>query len=527
MIDTQRLRADSRIGRATALHRLHRSALLAAALCVAALSVAVTTPAPAGAQFRIGEGPVAALFNAKCASCHGETLRGGTAGSLLDDEWVHGGDDAALAHSIREGWVEDGMPGFGETLSDDDIRALVIFIRETRHVAATGALPKVDPRPDGVRTSDRHHFLVETVFRHPGELWSVEFLPDGRMLTTDIGGALLIVDADGDSQTVTGAPEVWVNNQGGLLDIGIHPDYADNGWIYLAFSDASDRALLSKAGMTKIVRGRLKDGAWVDQETIFDAPDAFHIPTGHHFGTRLVFQDGYLFFSIGDRGRQDDAQDLSLPNGKIHRIHDDGRVPQDNPFRAVADAFPTIWTYGNRNPQGIALHPQRGVIYATEHGPRGGDELNRIEPGLNYGWPKVTFGMNYNGTPITDRTEGPGFTQPLWHWTPSIAACGLAIASGEAFPAWEGDLFAGGLASQVVERLRLGPHDEIVERETLLQGEGRVRDVVAGPGGVLYVVYNNSDDSEAGSRIVRVSPAPGADLGADRGTDPGTDDDDA
>ncbi len=497
-----------RLGIARAFASAGRShALTAMATVLAAAAIG----APAKAQVAIGKGPVAALFDANCASCHGERLRGGTAGSLLDDAWAHGGDDAALARSIRDGWADDGMPGFGEALSDDEIRSLVIFIREMRQLAATGGLPKVAPRPDGVRPSDRHDFLLETLFRHDGALWSVEFLPDGRMLTTDKAGALLVVDAEGVGRRVAGAPEVWANNQGGMLDVGVHPGYADNGWIYLAYSEAGAGAPSSQAGMTKIVRGRLTDGSWTDQETIFEAPAEFHIPTGHHFGTRLVFQDGYLFFSIGDRGRQDNAQDLSLPNGKMHRIHDDGRIPDDNPFRDVDNAFPTLWTYGNRNPQGIALHPQTGVIYSTEHGPRGGDELNRIEPGLNYGWPTVTFGMNYNGTPITDRTEGPGFTQPLWHWTPSIAACGLAIASGEAFPEWDGDLLAGGLASQVVERIRLGPNDEIVEREAILQGEGRVRDVVAGPGGALYVVFNDGEDAAAGSRIVRLSPAPAAD----------------
>jgi glucose/arabinose dehydrogenase len=213
-----------------------------------------------------------------------------------------------------------------------------------------------------------------------------------------------------------------------------------------------------------------------------------------------VFQDGYLFFAIGDRGRKANAQDLSLPNGKIHRIHDDGRVPEDNPFADREDAFPTIWTYGNRNPQGLDQHPQTGGIWESEHGPRGGEEINLIERGNNYGWPVITHGMNYDGTPITEKTAMEGMEQPKLHWTPSIAVCGIDFYEGDIFPDWKNDLFAGGLASEELHRLEI-EEGEVVKSSVVMKGAGRVRDVASGPDGYLYLVLNGPD------RIVRLVPA--------------------
>jgi aldose sugar dehydrogenase len=252
--------------------------------------------------------------------------------------------------------------------------------------------------------------------------------------------------------------------------------------------------------MTKVVRGRLDGNQWMGEEVIFEVPESFHTSRGVHFGTRFVFQDGYLFFSIGDRGAQDQAQVLSRPNGKIHRIHDDGRIPADNPFVDTPGAFKSIWTYGNRNPQGLDAHPVTGAIYSTEHGPRGGDETNLIEKGLNYGWPVITHGMNYSGTPITEKTEAPGMEQPLLHWTPSIAVCGIDFYEGDVFPDWKHDLFVGGLASQELHRLQIDG-DAVTAHEIILHGEGRVRDVASGPDGYLYLVLNSPD------KVVRLVPA--------------------
>ena len=341
------------------------------------------------------------------------------------------------------------------------------------------------------------------MFEGPGEFWGVAVLPDGGMLTTEKNGVLYAVSADGEGTTVEGVPEVWVNSQGGLLDVALHPDYADNGWVYLSFAASSREEDGAKVGMTKIVRGRIQDGAWADEETIFEAPSEFHTRAQHHFGSRLVFHDGYLFFSIGDRGERDSAQNLGAPSGKIHRLHDDGRVPSDNPFADQSDAMASVWSYGHRNPQGLVRHPETGVLYDTEHGPRGGDELNAVEPGLNYGWPVITYGMNYNGTPITSLTEQEGMEQPVTYWTPSIAASGLAVYQGEAFADWRGDLFAGGLAVEELRRLRIGDNGELVEQEIMFKGQGRIRDVKAGPDGELYVIANHDGD-DANSTIYRL-----------------------
>jgi glucose/arabinose dehydrogenase len=242
----------------------------------------------------------------------------------------------------------------------------------------------------------------------------------------------------------------------------------------------------------------------VDQEDIFRVPGKFHTSSAVHFGTRFVFQDGYLFFSIGDRGRMHMAQDVTKPNGKIHRIHDDGRIPPDNPFVDQTDAYPSLWSLGNRNPQGLALHPVTGELWETEHGPRGGDEVNLIRRGLNYGWPEITYGMNYNGTPITAETAREGLEQPALHWTPSIAVCGIDFYTGDQFPSWQNHLLVGGLASQELHRLVLDG-DRVIEDEVILSDMGRVRDVATGPDGSIYVAIN-SNSSET-SILYRLVPA--------------------
>jgi glucose/arabinose dehydrogenase len=240
----------------------------------------------------------------------------------------------------------------------------------------------------------------------------------------------------------------------------------------------------------------------VDQETLYKAPPELYWDDNTHFGSRFLFdREGHLFYSIGDRGHQDDAQDLSLPNGKIHRIHDDGRIPKDNPFVGRPGALPSIWSYGNRNPQGLAWHPVTGELWSSEHGPRGGDELNRIEPGRNYGWPVITYGMNYDGTPITDKTEQDGMEQPVMQWTPSIAVCAIVFYTGDRFPGWKTDLFVTALGGQALRRLVI-EGKRVVHEEVLFKGLGRVRDVVNGPDGTLYVVLNDP------GRIVRMVPAP-------------------
>lgn len=289
--------------------------------------------------------------------------------------------------------------------------------------------------------------------------------------------------------------------------MALHPDYADNGWIYLGYSDGwhehpEKKGKESKPQViTKVVRGRIKDDKWIDQQTIWDSAKKFHSQSGVHFGTRFVFKDGFIYFIIGERGGMMDVQDLSNPKGKIFRLYDDGRIPADGPFADDENALPGLWSYGHRNPQGLALDPQNGDLYSTEHGPRGGDELNLIEPGNNYGWPVITYGMNYDGTPMTSETAREGMEQPIIHWTPSIAVCGLDFYVSERFPGWKNDLFVGALVKKEVRRLRIVDR-KVVEQEVILKDLGRVRDVAAGPDGFLYVVLNDPHS------ILRLVPSP-------------------
>ena len=275
----------------------------------------------------------------------------------------------------------------------------------------------------------------------------------------------------------------------------MHPEYAKNGWIYLSYSDPGE----NDSAMTAVIRAKLKGNALVDVQQLFKAPASTYRNGTVHFGSRFVFDGkGHVFFSIGERGQGADAQDLTRPNGKVHRINEDGSIPADNPFVDRADAIKSIWSYGHRNPQGLAQQPGTGALYDVEHGPRGGDELNLVEKAKNYGWPVITYGMNYNGTPMTDKTAAPGMEQPVTYWVPSIAVSSTMFYTGTKFPAWQGNLLVGSLAAQELRRLELTPAG--VTQEVLFKNIGRLRDVVVGPDGAIYIAFNQPD------RIARIVP---------------------
>lgn len=441
---------------------------------------------------------VSALYAETCANCHGGQLQGASAASLVDGVWRFGGEDEALARSIRDGRVEDGMPAFGAALSEQEIRALVIFVRERTAAAQAARAKPARPAEKTVVRSQEHDFLVETVVEGVETPWSIAFLPDGRMLVTEKVGRLRVVENGRLLPPIGDLPAVSAQGQGGLLAVAVHPEHPKNGWIYLSYSDPGAEG----TAMTAVVRGRLESGRLADQQTLFRAPAATYRRGGVHFGSRFVFDGrGHLFFSIGERGRPQDAQDLSRPNGKVHRIHDDGRVPADNPFLKAKDALPTIWSYGHRNPQGLARHPATGELWETEHGPRGGDELNVIAPGRNYGWPIITHGMNYDGTPITHLTARAGLEPPVTHWTPSIAVCAIDFYAGSRFPRWRNHLLVSSLAAEELRRLVLDGR-KVGHQEVLFRGIGRIRDVVSGPDGHVYLALNGPD------RIARLVPVP-------------------
>ena len=350
--------------------------------------------------------------------------------------------------------------------------------------------------------SERADFRVRVLSEGLEHPWALAFLPDGRFLVSERPGRLRVVAADGrlDPRPVMGVPAVAARGQGGLLDVVLHPAFASNGWIYLSYAAAGEGG----AG-TEVARGRwVSDAAGhrlEELQVIYrQAPKS---GGGQHFGSRLVFdRDGFLHISQGDRGEMERAQRLDDLAGKQVRLHDDGRVPADNPWRGVAGAQPEIFSVGHRNVQGAVLHPVSGALWTHEHGPQGGDEINVVRKGRNYGWPVITYGVNYViGTKIGVGTQREGLEQPLHRWTPSIAPSGMAFYSGERFPGWRGNLFVGALKYQMLVRLELDG-ERVVREERLLTGrEGRIRDVRQGPDGLLYLLT----DSPAG-KLLRLEP---------------------
>ena len=471
--------------------KIGRSFLGVSYLALAALSLSSLSARPDKAN---------ELYLESCASCHGSKFEGGLGGNLADGFWKHGESDHAIARVISQGLPDLGMPAYENTLSAEQIRSLVVFLREKEKSTKTQSSPPPQPKEGSAVKSLEHSYKVETVIGSGLKTpWSLAFLPDGCRLVTERPGGLRVIDADGKllPDPVAGTPRVIELGQGGMLDVAASPDFAKDGWIYLAFSNPLEGEKMR--AMLKIVRGRIRDHAWTDEEVIFQAAPDFYTSNGVHFGTRMVFDSGYLYFILGERGGKMEVQDLARPNGKIYRVFPDGTIPPDNPFTADKKAIPGIWSYGHRNPQGLAIDPRDHAIYATEHGPRGGDEFNLIRKGANYGWPVISHGMNYDGSPLTGLTEKEGMEKPLLHWTPSIAACGLACYTGDKFPDWKYDFFAGGLRGEL-HRIRV-QKEKVVADEILLSGLGRIRDVRTGPDGFLYIVLNQPD------RIVRLVPA--------------------
>jgi aldose sugar dehydrogenase len=442
---------------------------------------------------------VTKLYAEKCATCHGADMSGGSASSLVDSNWRYGGDDASITRSIRDGHPDAGMPAMRQALNDAEIRAVVIYIHERSAAFGQAHTSYNAPVPGTIVQSETESFKLEPVMETGlDEPWSIAFLPDGRMLVTERPGRLRIIQGCClGPEPVHGIPAVY-GGEGGLLEVTLHPDYAQPGkdWIYLSYGDKSPAGL----GMAAVIRGRLRDGAFVDQQQIFKADSSLYRSGGQRFGSRLLFdRKGHLFFCVGDRAHPGDEQDLSHPNGKVHRVYDDGRIPKDNPFINRPGALPSIWTYGNRNPQGLAFSPVTGELWESEHGPRGGDELNILYPGHNYGWPVITYGMNYDGTPITDHTAQEGMDQPITYWVPSIATSAIAFYTGGRFLNWKNNLFLGSLAGQELRRLVIHGHS-VAHQEILFKGIGRVRDIVNAPDGYLYIVLNQPD------RIERLVP---------------------
>lgn len=379
---------------------------------------------------------------------------------------------------------------------------LVLFKLNTMKINATiGALAILITAsacgqniPNEVNLPKKESFTVEMVAEGIMNPWGMVFLPDGSMLVSDKEGALIQIKK-GIKTQILNVPKVYVRGQGGLLDLELHPKYKENGWLYISYASEEGE---EKGGHTAIMRAKLKGNTLVESELLYKAGP--NTTKGQHFGSRLEFDNkGYLYFTIGERGERDiNPQDIKRDGGKIYRIFDDGRIPSDNPFVGVSGAKSAIYTYGNRNPQGLVFHPIRKEMWEHEHGPKGGDELNIVKKGANYGWPLITYGINYSGTPITDKTDLPNMEQPIHYWVPSIAPSGMAFINSNKYPEWNGNLLVGSLSFQYLERLVL-KGTKVVYREKLLADLGRVRNVRQAPDGYIYVAIE-------GKGIVKLVP---------------------
>lgn len=344
--------------------------------------------------------------------------------------------------------------------------------------------------------SEKLTYGVDTIATNLKNPWGIAFLPDGRMLVTERAGEVLIFENGQLLPESITIPDVYVQGQGGLLDITLHPDYDENGWIYLSYAKKGEGG-----GGTVIARTKMEGNKFGPLEELFAAQPLSE--SGVHFGSRIVFDgNGHMFFSSGERGTKENAQNLNNHLGKILRLHDDGKVPNDNPFVNTEGAKPEIWSYGHRNPQGLVYDKDTKRLWDVEHGPKGGDELNLVEKGKNYGWPTITYGINYDGTPITDKTEQEGLEQPVTYWVPSIAPCGMTRVTSDKYEGWKNNFLIGALAHQHVARVEVND-GKYVGQEKLLDKVGRVRAVVEGPDGYIYVA------TEGPGMLLKIIPVKG------------------
>lgn len=439
------------------------------------------------------------IYRTYCAGCHGNQLQGNSASKLIKTDWQYGRGKGAIVRNIRFGIPGTEMVAWGTALNAEQINAVADYIVAAQEVAPNA----IRPIPERLTTKD-YVLKVETLISEGlNTPWGIEFVDSRRALITERTGSIRwMIDGKLDPQPVAGVPMTYSQQTtGGLMDIALDPDYAKNGWVYIGFSHTLDNPADKAArGMTKVVRGKIRDHKWVNEQTLFEAPDSLKISGGNRWGCRFLFdKKGYLYFTIGDMARGIDSQNPGKPSGKVFRIYPDGSIPEDNPYRNKKGMLPAIYTIGNRNVQGLAQHPVTGEIWATEHGPMGGDELNILKKGANYGWPLVTFGVDYSGEIVSDKTEMEGMEPPVLHWTPSIAVCPAEFVTGEPFARWKNNLIVGALAFEEIRRLVI-QGTKVVSQEMILKGYGRVRDVKTGPDGALYVLLNSPD------MVLRITP---------------------
>jgi len=473
----------------------------------------------------------ASMYLQHCAVCHGEQLEGAAQGVPLLGELKHGDSVGEISNSIATGFAAKGMPPWSETLSDLDIKNIALYVAETRLNLDYGDF-QYNARftiPDEVIETELHAFSFETIIDGLDPLpFSIAPMPDGSILLVEKKYGMSIVSPEGEqSEYIKGTPPTFADTyilaaeqewgNGWMLEAALHPDYEENGWIYLQYGERCEdcnemsRVMQRPVSMNKLIRGRIKDGNWVDEEVIWQSDIEFYGPSPDLAGGgRIAFDEaGHVFISVGMKGfdNHTGVQDLGTPWGKTHRVHDDGRIPIDNPFIETEGAIKSIWTYGHRSPQGLEYRKAAGELWGTEHGPRGGDEVNLLLPGKNYGWPLYSLGLNYDGTPV-DYGKKLGIEydlkeiqQPVVDLSPSPAVSSFVFYEGSAFPRWQGDLLIGSLKAQSLYRVRL-EGTKAVHKETLISGLARIRDVEVGTQDQVFLLLENNN----GGMIVAMRP---------------------
>ncbi len=474
------------------------AAILGAALGRAATPVDALAPEP-----RHGF----EVYRQYCSACHGAQGLGAQAGSIVGPVWSHGSSDTDLTTSIRDGYPQAGMPAWGQVLSETDVKALIAFIRtqKTPQQSIRGPLPDrvigPSPMPTGLVKTAEATFRVETVAQ-VSEPYGLDIFPDGRLLVSQIDGQLLIVDRKGVSRPVQGVPR-GVRPKTALrragLDVALSPDYATSGWIYMTWAQQAPGDDTDRGNRLTLSRGRIKDGLWVDHQDLMTSATLVTA------AGRIAFDgQGHVYYAVLDgkflEGPNDRplAQDLSKPQGKILRLNADGGVPTDNPFVGQPGANPYVWSYGHRTQVGLAFDTH-GDLWETENGARGGDELNLIRPGHNYGWPIITWGHRYDDKQVSAHLEEPGMDQPVYNWTPSPALSVVQAYRGKALPGWTDSLLVGTFKNRTLMRVKIEDR-RVVLIETLLFNVDRIMAIRVGPDGLVYV-------AGASGKIVRLRPA--------------------
>ena len=472
------------------------------------------------------------MFQENCSVCHGENLEGTGQGSPLRGDLVHGESIEAIVTSITNGYEVQGMPSWRDIFSPTEIRGLAMYLMETRNNVGyvTSNYDTNLTIPDEVFETSLHDFSLEIIAEDLDPLpFSIEPMPNGDILVTEKTKGVRIIRQDGErSDLIQGTPTAFDDiyrlesridierGMGWLFDIKLHPNYVENGWIYLYHShrctdcNEASRREERPVSMNRLVRGRLDGINWIDQEVIWQAPIEDYFFAGDvGAGGRITFDNrGHVYFSIGMKcgGQGGGIQNLATPCGKIHRVNDDGSIPADNPYFGVENVYESIYTYGHRSPQGLEYDHNNGELWGSEHGPRGGDEINRLLPAENYGWPLYSTGLHYDGSRVNGLDLGIAFelsdiTQPVVDMTPSPAVSSFIISQSEKFPNWKGDFIVGSLKSRSLFRIDI-ENNRFIETETLFEGIGRIRDVEMGLDGTIYLLFEHGE----GGKIVSLVP---------------------